>query len=152
MPPDNSIPLDAPPVKPKRTPERRGRPRKHKNDAARSKAYRHRQRLHEICTTRAKALAAWNRLSSAKQAFILECVSLTQQLQTARINKNVEEIERLEEMLEYVEQMERQRIREERIVASRKPDSMSRGLYITDAPHGKGLLVFVVDPAADSDR
>jgi len=82
----------------------------------------------------------------------MECVALTQQLQSARYAQDFERVEQLEEMLAYVEQMERQRRREMKITASRKPGSMSRGLYITDAPHGKGLLVFVVDPAADSNR
>jgi len=131
---------------------RRGRPRKHKDGAARARAYRRRQKFCKLGTTRAKALAEWNRLSPAQQSYVMECVALTQQLQSARYAQDFERVEQLEEMLAYVEQMERQRRREMKITASRKPGSMSRGLYITDAPHGKGLLVFVVDPAADSNR
>src|SRR5712664_1215015 len=134
---------------------RRGRPRKHKDGAARARAYRFRvkqQRTRIKGTTYAKAAAVWNRLSPAQQAYVMECVALTQKLQNAYLNKFPEEIERLEEMLEYAEQVERQRVREERTAASRKPGSMSRGLYMHDAPHGKGLLIFVVDPAAARAR
>jgi hypothetical protein len=132
--------------------KRRGRPRKHKDSAARARAYRHRLRFRKLGTTRAKAVAAWNRLSPAQQSHVLECVTLTQQIQSARYSQDFERVEQLEEMLAYAEQMERQRIRDERAAASKTPDSLNRGLYLTDAPHGKGLLIFLIDPAADSDR
>ena len=122
-------------------PLRRGRPKLHADQAARARAYRRRLKLRRACTTKAKAAAAWDQLPKAEKAFVEECVQLTQALQTARLNDDFEEILRLQGMLEYTQQIERQRVREERAAASGKLDSPNRGVILHDAPHGCGWLV-----------
>src|SRR5260370_39483317 len=99
-------------------PRKLGRPRihedKHARDAPASRNHRRKNKLNKLGTTSAKAAAAWNKLSDAQKVFVEECVSLTKRIQNARLQEDIDEVTRLTGMLQYVEQIERQRIREEK--------------------------------------
>jgi hypothetical protein len=136
------------------TPPRRGRPKKHANAAAKAKAYRRRcksRKLRSLGTTEERAAAAWEKLSTEEKAYVQECIALTQQIQSAESNEDFEEVLRLRGMLEYTEQIERQRLREARFAASAKLLSPNQGVLMHDAPHGMGILISKDDVAADSD-
>ena len=115
-------------------PRRRGRPRAHKDEAARARAYRRRKKLNGIGTTQKKADAEWNSLSDAEKIFWQEVSVLTKLLHTARSQEDWEEVVSLQEQIEYAEQIERQRTRKVGLTDD-------YGKFMADAPHGKGLLI-----------
>jgi hypothetical protein len=142
-------------------PARRGRPRIHVDGAACARAYRRRcktQKLRNLGMTREKAAAEWNSHSPSEQAFIEESVALSQRIQNAHLNNDVDEVIRFTGMLQYVEQVERQRIREAKLAAKLPKsweefsesqrasienllDDPNKGVFLHDAPSGDGLLV-----------
>jgi hypothetical protein len=119
---------------------RRGRPRKFVDNAHKMRAYRwrvrYRRTLKEMNKNTPESLQAeWDALPQAEKDYTIESARLSQQLQSARSRnpKTIEDYENilsLEEQIAYTDQLERQRTR-----------PCARGFFLSDAPHGCGLVL-----------